>query len=116
MAFIEVIQAASNGSWQQRFLAGPRTSRRQSPAGMRIFAKFMHLRPTSGIGAWGFSCDVRGMDFAEVTCPTCFEFFEVAVPPPEEQPAEVDYDCEVCCRPMVIVFNGGEVYAKGLGE
>ena len=56
------------------------------------------------------------MDFAEVTCPTCFEFFEVAVPPPEEQPAEVDYDCEVCCRPIVIVFNGDEVYAKGLGE
>jgi hypothetical protein len=56
------------------------------------------------------------MDFAEVTCPTCFEFFQVAVPPPEEQPAEVDYDCEVCCRPMVIVFNGSEVYAKGLGE
>ena len=71
---------------------------------------------TSGIGALGFSCDVPAMDFAEVTCPTCFECFEVAVPPPEEQPAEVDYDCEVCCRPMVIVFNGAEIYAKGLGE
>lgn len=80
------------------------------------FARFRHRRPTSGIGVGGFPCDVRGMDFAEVSCPTCFEFFEVAVPPPEEQPAEVDYDCEVCCRPMVIVFNGGEVYAKGLGE
>ena len=70
------------------------------------------------IRCWRVRVFVRclAMDFAEVTCPTCFEFFEVAVPPLEEQPAEVDYDCEVCCRPMVIVFNGEEVYAKGLGE
>jgi hypothetical protein len=88
----------------------------QYPASKRIFLKFNPLPATSGIGARGFSCDACRMDFAEVTCPTCFEFFEVAVPPPEEQPAEVDYDCEVCCRPMVIVFNGDEVYAKGLGE
>ena len=56
------------------------------------------------------------MDLAEVTCPTCFEVFEVAVPHQDEMPAEVDYDCEVCCRPMVIVFTGDEVYARGLGD
>ena len=56
------------------------------------------------------------MNFAEVTCPTCFETFEVAVPPPEELPAEVDYDCEVCCRPMVIVFTEDDVYARGLAD
>ncbi|MFZ9937841.1 MAG: CPXCG motif-containing cysteine-rich protein [Luteolibacter sp.] len=56
------------------------------------------------------------MNFAQVTCPTCFECFEVAVPPPEELPAEVDYDCEVCCRPMAIVFTGDEVYARGLAD
>lgn len=56
------------------------------------------------------------MNFAEVTCPTCFESFEVAVPPPEELPAEVDYDCEVCCRPMVIVFTEDDVYARGLAD
>ncbi len=56
------------------------------------------------------------MELAEVTCPTCFEVFEVAVPHPDELPAEVDYDCEICCRPMVIVFTNEEVYAKGLGE
>ena len=39
-----------------------------------------------------------------VTCPTCFENFEVMAPAPEETPAEVDYDCEICCRPMVIRF------------
>ena len=56
------------------------------------------------------------MELAEVTCPTCFEVFEVAVPHPSEMPAEVDYDCEVCCRPMVIVFTGDDVYARGLAD
>lgn len=48
-----------------------------------------------------------------VTCPSCFEVFEVAAPPVAETPAEVDYDCEVCCRPMVIAFSAGE---EGGGE
>ena len=56
------------------------------------------------------------MEFADVTCPTCFETFEVAMPHPGEMPAEVDYDCEVCCRPMVIVFTGDDVYARGLAD
>ncbi len=57
------------------------------------------------------------MEFAQVTCPTCFEMFEVAVPPVAERPAEVDYDCEVCCRPMLIVFSeDGDAYAMGLAE
>ncbi len=69
---------------------------------------------------WGLRCGglvLRwGMEFAQVTCPTCFEVFEVAVPHPDEMPAEVDYDCEVCCRPMVIVFTEDEVFARGLAE
>ena len=56
------------------------------------------------------------MEFAEVTCPTCFEVFEVAIQHPDEMPVEMDYDCEVCCRPMVIVFTGEEVYAQGLAD
>lgn len=56
------------------------------------------------------------MEFAHVTCPTCFESFEVAVPPPEEMPTEVDYDCEICCRPMIIVFSADGVWARGLGD
>ena len=59
---------------------------------------------------------IQVMELAEVTCPTCFEVFEVAVPHPDEMPTEVDYDCEVCCRPMLIVFTEEEVYAKGLAE
>lgn len=56
------------------------------------------------------------MRFAAVTCPTCFETFEVPLPHPDETPAEVDYDCEVCCRPMVIVFTGNDAFARGLAE
>jgi hypothetical protein len=58
--------------------------------------------------------------FVTVTCPSCFEEFEVAAPDVGEVPADVDYDCEVCCRPMRIVFEeeDGEVVgaAYGLGE
>jgi len=59
---------------------------------------------------------IFSMDLAEVTCPTCFETFEVAMPHPDEMPTEVDYDCEICCRPMVIVFNEDDVFARGLGD
>jgi hypothetical protein len=59
-------------------------------------------------------------DLIPVTCPSCFEEFEVAAPSPDEVPCEVDYDCEVCCRPMVIRFDlwDGEVIAEaaGLGD
>jgi hypothetical protein len=63
-----------------------------------------------------FPMPILEMEFSEVTCPTCFEVFEVARPHPDEMPTEVDYDCEICCRPMMIVFTEQEVYAKGLGE
>ena len=55
--------------------------------------------------------------FIEVTCPSCFRRFEVAAPPPEELPAEFDYDCEICCRPMVIFVdgNGDEIRAEARG-
>lgn len=57
------------------------------------------------------------MEVSPVTCPTCFEHFEVSLPPPEETPSEVDYDCEVCCRPMVIRYHEdfGEVVAEANG-
>ena len=57
------------------------------------------------------------MDTAPVTCPSCYEVFEVAVPPSWETPCEVDYDCEVCCRPLRLLFEeiDGEVVASTLG-
>ena len=56
------------------------------------------------------------METALVQCPTCFETFEVVMPPPGELPAEMDYDCEVCCRPLILVFDESGAYARGLGE
>jgi hypothetical protein len=59
--------------------------------------------------------------FHPIQCPSCFESFEVAGPGVEECPAEWDYDCEVCCRPMTIVFELDEndevsAYARGINE
>ena len=58
--------------------------------------------------------------FADVVCPTCFEVFAVPAPDLSEVPCELDYDCEVCCAPMRIIFSAedGEVVAeaRGLGE
>ena len=62
------------------------------------------------------------MELATVTCPSCFENFEVAVPPPAELPTELDYDCEICCRPMLIAVSESEsgdgvwAEAHGLGD
>ncbi len=59
-------------------------------------------------------------DLVPVTCPSCFEEIEVAAPSLDETPCVVDYDCVVCCRPMVFRFYEwddeitGE--AAGLGE
>ena len=53
----------------------------------------------------------------EVTCPTCFENFSIPAPPAAETPCEVDYDCEICCRPMIVSFDAedGEVFASARG-
>ena len=55
--------------------------------------------------------------FVTVTCPAYFQQFEVAAPPSEELPAELDYDCEVCCRPMVIFIedDDGKLRAEARG-
>jgi hypothetical protein len=43
-----------------------------------------------------------------VVCPSCFEEFAVMPPAADELPAEWDYDCEICCRPMMISFAADE--------
>jgi hypothetical protein len=52
-----------------------------------------------------------------VTCPTCFESFGIAAPFVGELPAELDYDCEICCRPMVILVweEDGDIVAEARG-
>lgn len=56
--------------------------------------------------------------YCQVTCPTCFENFSVPGPAPSEVPAQWDYDCEVCCRPMVIHFylDGIEIVAEAMAD
>lgn len=54
-------------------------------------------------------------DFAGVVCPTCHETFEVPAPDGSELPCEWDYDCEVCCAPMRIIFSAEGAEAVGLG-
>lgn len=60
------------------------------------------------------------MNIAPVRCPSCGETFEVPLTPAGEVPCEVDYDCEICCRPMRLFFEerDGEVVvsARGLGD
>ena len=55
--------------------------------------------------------------FHTVCCPSCLQTFEVAGPSADECPTEWDYDCEVCCRPMVIRFDTDdeEVRAEARG-
>jgi len=59
-------------------------------------------------------------EFAEVVCPTCHESFAVPAPDLSEVPCELDYDCEICCAPMRIVFSADDegvvAEARGLGE
>ncbi|MFU8892898.1 MAG: CPXCG motif-containing cysteine-rich protein [Luteolibacter sp.] len=56
------------------------------------------------------------MNTSAVTCPTCFEIFEILLPAAHEQPAELDYDCEICCRPMTIFIEDDVAEAHGLGD
>lgn len=59
---------------------------------------------------------------APVVCPSCFQEFEVPCPHHTELPCDLDYDCEVCCRPMRILFQMDEcegemrATAYGLGD
>jgi hypothetical protein len=56
------------------------------------------------------------METVPVQCPTCFEWFEVPEPPAAERPCQLDYDCEICCRPMVIDFDADGASARGLAD
>ena len=60
------------------------------------------------------------MELVSITCPTCFEVFEILSPPPSEVPAEIDYDSDICCSPMIIEFlevdQKIEAFSKSLNE
>jgi len=56
--------------------------------------------------------------YCDVTCPTCFQVFSVPGPAPSELPTQWDYDCEICCRPMLIHFHldGDEIFAEASAD
>jgi hypothetical protein len=57
-------------------------------------------------------------NYSAVTCPCCFETFNVLAPDLSELPTNWDYDCEICCRPMRIHFylDCEEVIAEAESE
>lgn len=42
------------------------------------------------------------MDFLSITCPTCWQTFEIETPPYDSQGTVMVTDCEICCRPMQV--------------
>ena len=44
----------------------------------------------------------RPVESTAITCPVCFETFEIVVDVSEGREQEFIYDCEICCRPIVV--------------
>ena len=49
------------------------------------------------------------MDAVEIQCPHCAEAFSVSLDQTDGREQDLVYDCEICCRPIVIhaVWNDG---------
>ena len=57
----------------------------------------------------------------EIQCPSCFEWFSISLAEDEAgdeagESYEVDYDCEICCRPMLVVLNKQGAFARSLDD
>ena len=54
----------------------------------------------------------------QIICPYCGEQFTIVDPPPNERPCKLDYDCEVCCRPLELAVeaDGAVVAHTNHGE
>jgi hypothetical protein len=48
------------------------------------------------------------IDAGMITCPFCSEQIEVDLDPSEASSQQFVYDCEVCCRPIMISLQYGE--------
>jgi len=57
-------------------------------------------------------------NLTDIQCPSCFEWFSFALPHEDVSGGEVemDYDCEVCCRPMRVIVSMNEAYAIGMDD
>ncbi len=45
------------------------------------------------------------MDFLNITCPTCWQSFEIDLPGYSPQEIVMVTDCEICCRPMQVTID-----------
>jgi|GEM_PF-132066 len=61
--------------------------------------------------------DRPGIRGVAVVCPSCHQSFEVPCPAFAEVPCDIDYDCEVCCRPMRVGLSeaDGEIVGQAYG-
>lgn len=56
-------------------------------------------------------------NLTDIQCPSCFEWFSFTLP--HEAGAtevELDYDCEVCCRPMRVIVSSDSAHAIGMDD
>ena len=57
------------------------------------------------------------MEMGNIQCPTCFEWFELVLPELSEGgTVELDYDCEICCRPMLVIVDESGARAQSLSD
>jgi len=56
----------------------------------------------------------------EIQCPSCFEWFSFMLSEVDgvngSEGVEMDYDCEVCCRPMRVMVFLNDAYAIGMDD
>ncbi|MFT5633460.1 MAG: hypothetical protein ACI9SQ_001178 [Rubritalea sp.] len=57
-------------------------------------------------------------NLTDIQCPSCFEWFSFALAEvgTSSGSVEMDYDCEVCCRPMRVIVSANEAYAIGMDD
>ncbi|MGJ8672674.1 CPXCG motif-containing cysteine-rich protein [Rubritalea sp.] len=58
------------------------------------------------------------MELSEIQCPSCFEYFDISLSGPTQggEKVELDYDCEVCCRPMLVIVDEYGARAQSLDD
>lgn len=52
----------------------------------------------------------------DIQCPSCFEWFGFTLCDVDGGEVEMDYDCEVCCRPMRVIVSVDDAYAIGMDD
>lgn len=56
-------------------------------------------------------------NLTEIQCPSCFEWFSFTLPHELGQgEVELDYDCEVCCRPMFVIVTAEGATTLGMDD